>query len=272
MRLGLIGDAIAASQMPRLQKVAGAQLGRPVRYERLVPREQGLGFDALFDRCREEGMRGVNVTYPYKERAARRVTPADEGTLALGAVNTVLFEATGPLGHNTDHSGFVQAWRAARGGTTPGAVCILGAGGVGRAVAFALLALGAEALRLADRDAEKAEALASALRSAGGRASVHASARDAAEGAHGLVNCTPVGMVGHDGTPLEARAMRGAAWAFDAVYTPAETPFLRDAERAGLTVISGWELFFWQGIHAAALYHGRAPDAARLRGALRQPV
>ena len=272
IRLGLIGDNIAASQMPRLQELAGDQFGRPVRYARLIPREAGLDFDALFDRCRAEGMRGVNVTYPYKERAAARVTAADAGTKALGAVNTVLFEPDGPCGHNTDYSGFTEAYRAARGTSAPGTVCLIGTGGVGRAIAFALLALGGGPLRLADREAAKAEALAAELRAAGGRATVHPSAEAAAEGAAGLVNCTPVGMAGYEGTPLEAGAMRGAAWAFDAVYTPARTTFLRDAGRAGLGVISGWELFFWQGVHAAALYHGRAPDADALRAALREPA
>ena len=60
-------------------------------------------------------------------------------------------------------------------------------------------------------------------------------AEDAAKGAQGLVNCTPLGMHGHPGTPLDARAMSGAQWAFDAVYTPADTLFLKDAEAAGLT-------------------------------------
>ena len=272
LRMGLIGDNIAASQMPRLQEEAGRQLGRPVLYERLVPRERGLDFDALFDRCRADGFRGVNVTYPYKERAVRRVGVENPAVRALGAVNTVLFEPEGPRGHNTDHSGFTAAYRAARGDAAAGPVCMIGTGGVGRAVAFALASLGASDLRLVDRDAGKAHALAEEIAAAGGSASVHGDAASGAEGAAGLVNCTPVGMVGHEGTPLHAAAMRGAAWAFDAVYTPAETRFLRDAGEAGLALISGWELFFWQGLHAAALYHGRAPDPAALRAAMLEPV
>ena len=268
IRLGLIGDNIAASQMPRLQELAGRHLGRAVTYERLVPRERGLDFDDLFDSCREEGFRGVNVTYPYKERAARRVAIDDHSVRALGAVNTVLFDAAGPRGHNTDHSGFITAYRAARPEAAPGAICMIGTGGVGRAVAFALISLGAGELRLVDRDFAKAEALATELRAAGGRATAVSDPAGAAEGAAGLVNCTPVGMVGYEGTPLPADAMRGASWAFDAVYTPVETQFLRDAAAANLAVISGWELFFWQGVHAAQLYHGATFDTDELRAAM----
>ena len=69
-RLGLIGDNIAASQAPRLHALAGALQRIAVRYDLLVPAELGLGFDALFDRCADGSYHGINVTHPYKERAA----------------------------------------------------------------------------------------------------------------------------------------------------------------------------------------------------------
>jgi shikimate dehydrogenase len=71
-------------------------------------------------------------------------------------------------------------------------------------------------------------------------------------------------MVGYEGTPLAAALMRGAAWAFDAVYTPPDTQFLRDAQAAGLQAISGYELFLAQGIDAWKLFTGLPVDSARL--------
>ena len=267
LELGLIGDNIAASRAPRLHELLGEMNGRPTRYRRLVPREAGRDFEALFaDAARE--CRGINVTYPYKERAARMVTVDDPRVRAVGAVNTVLFEPDGPKGFNTDFSGFAAAYRRVRGDARPGTVLMIGTGGVGRAVAFALVGLGAAALRLVDRDRAKAEGLAGALRAEGAAVSVHAEAAEAARGATGLVNGTPVGMVGHDGTPLPRAAMVGADWAFDAVYTPVDTLFLTDAEGAGLQIISGWELYFYQGVHASKLFTGQAPDEERLRAAL----
>jgi shikimate dehydrogenase len=62
--------------------------------------------------------------------------------------------------------------------------------------------------------------------------------------------------------------MRGARWAFDAVYTPRDTRFLRDAAAEGLEVLSGYELFFHQGIHAFGIFTGRRPDPKALREAL----
>lgn len=270
LHLGLIGDNIARSRSPLLHRLAGAQNGLEVTYDRLVPKELGEDFQAVFETCRKAGYRGINVTYPYKEVAAPMVRVDDPLVRAIGAVNTVIFEADGPRGHNTDHSGFMAAYRSVRGEAAPGTVLMIGTGGVGRAVAFGLLGLGARVLRLADRDLAKAEALAGALQAAAPDAeiTIWTEPEKAARGADGLINCTPVGMVGHDGTPLPAAAMRGAGWAFDAVYTPAETRFLTDAAAAGLAVLSGWELFFYQGVHAWTLFSGLGLDEAALRSSL----
>ena len=270
IRLGLIGDAIAASRAPALHEVGGRLAGLAVRYDRLVPRELGLGFEAVFERARAAGYRGLNVTHPYKERAVPLLSGLAPGAAGLGAVNTVVFEGARAQGHNTDRSGFVAAYRAWMSARTPGAVCVLGAGGAGRAVTFALLDLGAGALRLVDREPSRAEALARALRAAAPDVPVLATADPAegAAGASGLVNCTPLGMAGHEGTPLPRVLMRGAAWAFDAVYTPPDTRFLRDAAAEGLRVLGGEELFVHQGLHAFALFHGRRLDERALRAAL----
>lgn len=270
IRLGLIGDNIAASQSPRLHRLAGRQNGRRVTYDSLIPAREGADFDALFDRCRDAGYRGLNVTYPYKERVTARVRIDDPLVAAVGAVNTVLFDADGPRGFNTDYSGFVAAYRRVRGDAPPGPVLLIGTGGVGRAVAFGLVTLGATELRLADRDAAKAGALAHALRAArpGLRVEVGTDAAAMAAGASGVVNGTPVGMAGYDGTPLPADRMTGAEWVFDAVYTPVWTLFLQDAKAAGLQIISGYELFVGQGVDAWALFTGLPLDEAQLRADL----
>ena len=267
VRLGLIGDNIARSKSPILHRRAGQQSGLDVSYDRLIPRDLGKDFDTVFAEVETGGYRGINVTYPYKEVAARRVTISDPRVRAIGAVNTVIFTDDEPQGYNTDYSGFMAAYRATFGSTEPGTVCLIGTGGVGKAVAFGLIGLGAQVIRCVDLDPTKAQGLANAL-SKTGSASVIETWTDpvaAAKGADGLINCTPVGMVGHDGTPLPADAMKGARWAFDAVYTPVDTQFLKDASAAGLTIISGYELFFHQGVDAWALFTGRPLDTDALR-------
>jgi shikimate dehydrogenase len=272
LKLGLIGDNIVRSRSPLLHRLAGAQHGIAVTYNRLIPKDLDQTFEAVFESCAGQGYRGINVTYPYKERAAGMVSIDDPLVRAIGAVNTVLFEGDGPQGQNTDYTGFIAGYRGTRGTAQPGIACLIGTGGVGRALAFALLALEAKEIRLVDRDQGKAEALAADLRQVPGapEITVFADAEAAARGAQGLLNGTPVGMVGYGGTPLARGAMAGAEWVFDAVYTPVETEFLQDANAQGLALISGYELFFFQGVHAWKHFSGLSLDEGRLRQELLQ--
>lgn len=270
VKLGLIGDNITRSKSPRLHRTAGTLTGNKVTYDRLIPKDLELTFYEVFDQARNLGFRGINVTYPYKEIVTKLVTVSDPLVRAIGAVNTVVFDDDGPKGFNTDYSGFMAAYRAVRGDENPGTVCLIGTGGVGKAVAFGLIGLGAKTIRCVDLDATKADALADALRALGTDTQIETSndAVAAAAGADGLINCTPLGMVGIGGSPLPAHAMQGATWAFDAVYTPVDTEFLSDAENAGLTVISGYELFFGQGVDAWNIFTGIELDHDALRVAI----
>ncbi len=270
LKLGLIGDNITRSRSPMLHRLAGMQHGMSVQYDRLIPKDMGEDFDTVFGACMGRGYRGINVTYPYKERAAKKVAIDDPLVRAIGAVNTVLFEADGPVGRNTDYSGFVAGYRGVLGEESPGIACLIGTGGVGRALAFGLVSLGASEIRLVDKDEGKAQALAADLRAVPNAPSVTVFTESgvAARGATGLLNGTPVGMVGYGGTPLKREAMAGADWVFDAVYTPVDTQFLQDASALGLKVVSGYELFFYQGVHAWAHFSGLSLDEARLRAEL----
>lgn len=269
IRLGLIGSNIAMSRSPDLHRLCGHMLGLEISYELLVPADLDETFATVFARCRESGMRGVNVTYPYKELVAALVRVPDAEVALLGSINTVIFVPAGPRGYNTDYSGFIAAYRAAFAEQLPGQVAVVGAGGVGRAIAFALARLGASHLHLVDAEPRRAENLARALEGIAAPAPEIRVARDVAQavaGTDGIVNCTPIGMTGHPGSAIDARLLGSQRWAFDAVYTPVETEFLRAARRADLATISGYELFFHQGIQAFELFTGRAPrdlDALR---------
>jgi shikimate dehydrogenase len=275
-RLGLIGDNILASRSPDLHCIAGELCGLDVSYDLLVPRTEGLEFAALFARCRETGYAGLNITYPYKEKVVAIVSVPESAVARLGSVNTIVFTEDGPLGYNTDHSGFIAAYRQRFAGAPPGRVMMVGAGGVGRAIAFGLAALGVEELTILDATIDKAERLATELAGAGlgyVTAASMGKIADVASRVEGLVNCTPVGMVGYDGTPVETRLLGPQRWVFDAVYTPVDTRFKQEAEAAGLAVLSGYELFFHQGIDAFRLFTGRLPeDLGELRRRLGGPA
>jgi shikimate dehydrogenase len=268
--LGLIGDNIAASRAPELHRAAGRLCGLDVRYELLVPKVLGRDFDGVFDHARDKGYRGLNITYPYKERVVGRVAVADRHIRAIAACNTVLFEAAGPTGGNTDYTGFVHAFRATFGDSSPGVVAMAGCGGAGKAIGFALAQLGAKTLRLFDTDRKKSQGLRDALIAAHPQFDVvvAGTVEEASDAADGLVNATPAGMVGLGGNAFPQTTLRGARWAFDAVYTPLDTEFLTSARAAGLAAMSGFELYFYQGVEAFRLFTQIDVDAAALRAAL----
>jgi shikimate dehydrogenase len=270
IRLGLIGDNIAASRSPALHRLAGEMCGLDVRYDLLVPRELKLDFDATFDRTRRDGYRGLNITYPYKERVVARIRIDEPIVRAIAACNTVVFEGEEVIGTNTDYSGFLAAFRTNFGSAAPGRVAMAGCGGVGKAIGFALAALAARALQLFDVDQSKAAALARALAIAYPALDVQIarSIEQACEGADGLVNATPLGMVGYGGSAFPEALGGKFSWAFDAVYTPIDTPFLLAARAAGLSIMSGYELLLYQVIDCFRVFTGCKVDPAALRNAL----
>ena len=270
LRLGLIGDHITASKAPLLHELAGRLHNRPTRYQRLVPAVLGSSFEDTFATCQQQGFAGLNITYPYKQQVFAHVQVIDPLVQALGAVNTVVFTPDGPLGYNTDYTGFVASYFARYGLTPPGRVCVIGAGGVARAVVFALAKIGLRELRLMDVDGSRAEALAAAVSSSFTSIDVRVfnDVNTAVSGSAGVVNCTPIGMDGHPGSPVNGQALIGIKWAFDAVYTPVNTEFLQDARMLGAMTLSGFELFFHQGVKAFEIFSGIKLDHASFRDEL----
>jgi len=136
IRLGLIGDNIAASQAPKLHRLAGRLCGRQVTYDLLIPKNEGLAWETLFSRCTTNGYVGINITLPYKELATRLVTIDDPLVRAMGAINTVVFSDGGAKGFNTDYTGFIRAYKLSRAAKPTGRVCLIGAGGVAHRLRF----------------------------------------------------------------------------------------------------------------------------------------
>lgn len=270
--LGLIGAGIGRSQAPDLHETAGRIVGLDVRYELLaLEPDDELRFDEMLQRCRARGLRGVNVTHPYKQVAAQLILPCQAIVRELGAVNTIVFTSSASAySYNTDHTGFMRAFIRRYAGDAPGVVAIAGAGGVGRSVAFALAELGATSLRIFDVTASRAQELARALMGAFREVEivVGENVEAIALGADGLANCSALGMYQYPGSAFPTHVLNDQRWAFDAVYTPRNTPFLQDAQYANLEILSGYELFFYQGIDAFKLFTGLEVDENCLRDAL----
>ena len=262
--LGLLGAPIAHSASPSLHEAAAKSLGM-LGYYHLIERS-GLdrdGLRAMLDSVRRTGFAGINVTFPYKEAIVGLLDELSPRAAAMGAVNTVVIHAGRLCGHNTDTTGFASACREAPGLRLDRPVALMGAGGVGKAIAFALADLHVPELRILDFDAAKADVLAQALH---GKinARAMASPAQALSGAGGLINATPIGMKPNVDSPVPVDLLRQDMWVADAVYAPLYTPLLLAARKLGATIMTGRELVIHQAADAFALFTGLEPSRALL--------
>ncbi|HAA44347.1 MAG: shikimate dehydrogenase [Halomonas sp. 54_146] len=261
IKLGLVGEGIAKSQSPDLHERLGAALGLPVRYD-LVDSLGVADFDfpSAIQTLREKGYRGTNVTFPFKEKAAQLADIRGEGVKRVGTANTLLFDEGGLRAENTDYTGFISAYRHSFGDQPAGDVLLIGAGGVGRAVACALGQLAASCLHILERDSARGESLSRDLNAMGITAEciTPEQAQHALPKWQGVVNCSPIGHINHPGCPIDTAGLGPQHWVFDAVYIPAHTELLNAAHQAGAKSLSGVDLFVFQGVDAFRFFTAEA--------------
>jgi len=162
--LGLIGSPIMSSAAPFMHEAAAEALGLRAHYRLIdVAGADEGGLRAMLEGVRLLGFSGVNVTFPYKEAVVPLLDALSPGAAAIGTANTVVVRDGKLTGHNTDSTGFGRAFKAVLGSPGAAPVALIGAGGVGRAIGFALAELGARTLHLFDSDTAKANALAARL-------------------------------------------------------------------------------------------------------------
>ncbi len=264
---GLIGAPIAQSAAPAMHEQAAEALGVRCHYQLIeVAGADPAELRALLDGVRRLGFAGVNVTFPYKEAVVPLLDEMSPGASAIGAVNTVVVRDGRLIGHNTDTTGFERAIGDLVAGSNHGPVALIGAGGVGKAIAFALANLGVVEISIFDADRVKAERLAMQLR---GRmeARVADDVANALQSAAGVVNGTPVGMLPDRGMAVPEALLHRDLWVADAVYTPLWTPLLTAARARGAKVMTGRELAIYQAADAFELFTGLKPSVAAIGNA-----
>ena len=271
MLLGLIGANIQKSLSPHLHEDACAAAGMRGYYHLMdLDVLPGRSLESLLDAARTAGFAGVNITYPCKEAVLPLLDEVSPEARQIGAVNTVTFDRDGrTTGYNTDRVGFRRAFEDALGGNLVygKTALLLGAGGAGRAVAFALFDLGVDMLLVHDKEADRAHRLAGALVSqfGAGRSEAVADVGSALSSAAGLVNATPVGMLGIPGIPVPPSDIRARHWVADVIYTPLETDLVKGARAKGSQVIGGAGMCVRQAAETFRLFTGHVVDLQRMQ-------
>jgi len=255
---GVIGDPVSHSLSPLMHNLAFHHKKINAVYLPFLVRDLRDFLRAI----KPLGMAGFSVTLPHKEKILRHLDDCDPLAAAMGAVNTVVVRGSGKLyGCNTDYVGVLRALER-RVRLQGSRVLIFGAGGVARAVAFALAQAGSIVCVSARRMAQ-AESLARAVQ---GEAVPRA--RIGKEFFDAIANATPVGMHPKAGeSPLRADELN-CRLVFDTIYCPLKTKLLKLAERRGIETVSGMEMFIAQGTAQFEIWTGRRAPVALMRKAV----
>jgi shikimate dehydrogenase len=258
---GLIGNPVEHSLSPPMHEAGYEPLGIDARYVTFEPGSDA-GASAV-EAAQTLGVSGLNVTIPFKQDVLDAVE-ADELAARIGAVNTIDFTDSSPIGYNTDAVGAVRALRE-HDVEIDGTAVVVGAGGAGRAVSFGLADEGMN-VEIANRTVEKAHDLAADVPRASGHSLNELG--DLLASADVLVNATSVGM-DEDRSPVPADALHGDLAVLDAVYSPIETRLLKDAQAAGATTVDGAWMLLYQGVEAFEIWTGRDAPVAKMNDSLR---
>lgn len=267
MKLGLIGNSIAKSKAPELHRFLGTIHGIDVTYELFDPVDSSQrAFEKTLNEVINQGLDGCNITFPFKQIALSKSEEQDPACVLVGSTNTLKFDNT-ISATNTDFSGFKRAITHRLSEEPIGKALLLGAGGVGRAVAFGVAQLSQQPVYIYDPSIDRANDLAHSLKQRGFESEVvHPNNIDEyATSVQGILNCSPIGHYKTPGIPLKTSLIGNQSWVFDAVYTPLKTPLIEAALNRNLNIISGLDLFFYQGLDAFEFWTDIAVDEHEVR-------
>ncbi len=285
-RFAVVGNPIAHSWSPAIHQAFGRACGLSLSYERLLaPIDPAGEFERQVQAFFAAGGRGMNVTVPFKERAFRLAVRVSAAAAAAGACNTLMPSATGDgaagavFGDNTDGSGLVRDIEGRLGLSLAGQhLLLLGAGGAARGVVLPLVDRGVASLTVANRSLERAQRLLADL----GPFRIPAAAvaleqlagdRPAVPRRFDLVIDATAAGLGEPLVELSPAVFDGCRLAYDMVYGPQPTGFLRQASAAGVALLSdGLGMLVEQAAGSFALWHGIQPQTAAVHADLRRRI
>lgn len=262
LHAGVIGWPISHSRSPLIHRHWLKNFGIAGDYNAIGISPEDIG--DFFSTFSASGLRGVNVTIPYKEVALSACDDIDDVARQVGAVNTLWLENGHLMGSNTDAYGFAAnlddfapGWNE-----NPGPAIILGAGGASRAVIWSFLSNGFDPVHIVNRTFERAQSLAGQF---GPRVKAHAweDLPSLLPSANLLVNTTSLGMKGQNPLTIDLTMLPEKAIVSDIVYVPLQTDLLRQAKALGLRTVDGLGMLLHQAVPGFEKWFGHRPTVSR---------
>lgn len=247
----VIGNPCLHSRSPAVFNPLFVKYGLDALYTRI----EHPDIAAIMAQFERTGMKGLSVTIPFKQEVIRFCDGITADAEVIGAVNTVVQCGGRTTGSNTDWLGIRRPLED----TPKGEAVVFGAGGAAYAAIYALQSLGC-GVTVLNRTPGRSRAAGKRFECAWGVPDGYkANAFDI------IINATSVGMGGALPPLLLRDQLHEGQTVFDLVYTPPETPLIREARAAGCTCIPGTEMFVHQACSQFERFTGIAiePDEVR---------
>jgi shikimate dehydrogenase len=220
----------------------------------------------LWEKLKElqkEGYVGVNLTIPHKINVLQHLTEIDETAKIIGAVNTILFKPNGDIaGFNTDCFGFMENlnikindWK------NNNKAIVFGAGGASRATIYGLKKDGIDDIYICNRTFDKATELAKEFDC---KAIEWEDRQESLKDRNLLINTTSAGMNKNKALDIDLIDIRSDAIIYDIVYSPLETPLLKQAKNLRLRIVDGLGMLIYQGAKAFEIWFDIYPKVDRV--------
>jgi shikimate dehydrogenase len=263
----VIGNPVAHSKSPWIHAEFSRQTGQDMQYEAILAPVNA--FPATVTVFRERGGKGMNVTVPFKLEACKLAGRLTERADAAQAVNTLVFNADGTLGANTDGAGLVRDITVNLGFSLTGKrVLLMGAGGAARGVVLPLLEHDPSILAIVNRTQQKAHALQQQFSCygtivSGDYADILGEKFDL------VINATSASLKG-ELPPLSPGVFAAESLAYDMMYGDGYTPFLQFAKQQGASRLAdGIGMLVEQAAESFFLWRGIRPETGSMIKMLR---
>jgi 3-dehydroquinate dehydratase/shikimate dehydrogenase len=252
---GVIGSPVSHSLSPKLHNAAFESVKKNAVYIPFEVRDLPAFIRRMVHPLTREinwNLRGLSVTAPHKSTVTQHLDRIEPAALEIGAVNTILIDDNGLSGFNTDVIGFISPLLQRLGNLNGARCAVIGTGGVARAAVWALKSHGAD-ISVFGRTPLHVGLLAEKFGVEPGQVE-----NAQFQGFDVVVNATPLGTAGRlqSQTPVLADQLSGARLAYDLVYNPLETEFLRQAKAANCQTLGGIEMFLAQAKEQFRIWTG----------------
>ena len=266
-RAAVIGSPVTHSLSPLLHNAAFNSLGMDWEYLALEITESEL--DEVLAQMRSGNLGGLSVTMPLKTRVASLVDECTSTAEKLSAVNCVVANEKGLIGHNTDGDGFLNGLiHEAQFDPKGKKVAVIGAGGAARAVIEALARSGAASIMVVNRTPAKAESAADLAGEVGVVGTL-----EGISGADLVVNATSIGMKDSQvDIPCSVDLLHSSQLVVDLIYHPLETRWISLAKQKGIDSYNGVSMLLFQAAEAFTLWTGEEAPISIMQEAITQEL